>query len=203
MAKILVAEGVTYHKFSMEEFESEILFMTSGNVPHAERLLRKLNVALLSASAEHRQLAQHQLAAACRGRCHGISNMGNKVPLPAAEQRRLGHIVLTGAALSIGSGGLGILISSGRAIQFSVAAQSAVRTTTTAAQSAAQTTWIVTSDMATKAIVATSPVSLNPVLQQSIIDFSTSLFPGSPAMSGAGAAGGFMGAITNPQELLR
>jgi len=43
----------------------------------------------------------------------------------------------------------------------------------------------------------------NPVVQQSVIDFTTSMFPGSPAMSWFGLAGFGVGAATNPQELLR
>lgn len=43
----------------------------------------------------------------------------------------------------------------------------------------------------------------NPRVQQGIIDFTTSLFPGTPAMSVPGGVGGVIGSQTNPQETLR
>lgn len=123
--------------------------------------------------------------------------------MPADEQRKIAYFVLTGIALTAASGGLGMIANTGRGIQFGYALQRGAQTATAATRAGAQTTWAVSSDLATRTVVATAPVTLNPRMQETVIDFSTSLFPGAPAMSGAGAVGAAAGMITNPHEALR
>jgi len=47
------------------------------------------------------------------------------------------------------------------------------------------------------------PLLRNPTIQESVLDFTTSMFPGPPTMSLAGAAGTFVGSATDPQEIFR
>lgn len=199
MAARHIVKGVEYFELTMEELEHEIVYMSQNNVANARRILESMRTAILDDSEQRRWQAQQQLEQECRGRCHGVVGRGNKVPMPREEQRKLGHIVLIGSALVAGSGGAGALMATGRAIRFGWATERAIRTTTTAAQ----TIWVLTSDMMTKAVIACSPVSLNPRLQQSILDFSVSLFPGPPVPSVAGFAGSVIGDEIQPENILR
>jgi hypothetical protein len=214
MAKEHVKDGVTYYEFTMEEFELEMFHLTGGDVVSASRVLEEIRTAMLDGSEERRRQARARMADICMGTCHRIPGREQRTPMAEEEQRQLGYIILTGVVLTAASGGLGLLATSGRAIQFTVATQNAVRTTGLAAQNtarvaaittqnAARITWVVASDMKTKAIVATMPVTLNPKVHQSIIDFSTSLFPGSPTPNWSGTAGALIGNRTSPEELLR
>ncbi len=52
-------------------------------------------------------------------------------------------------------------------------------------------------------VVATSPVWSNPSVQQSVVDFTTSLFPGAPAPNLPGFVGAVLGTATSPHEVAR
>lgn len=193
------------YELSMKEFKMEIFHLSGGNLAQSERNITLFREGLLDPSKERRQQARSQLAANCKGQCHDIPGMGDTFWMPEKEQRKLGYLALSGAALTIINPGasLSALATSNHAIRLALTTQSLARTTIGTARATGQMTWIVTSDMASKAVIAASPITLNPSDQQQIIDFSVSLFPGAPAPSPAGFAGGFIGSAVNPHEHLR
>src|SRR5690625_5990318 len=149
MATRHIVKGVEYFELTMEELEHEIVYMSQNNVANARRILESMRTAILDSSEQRRWQAQQQLEQECRGRCHGVADRGHKVPMPREEQRKLGHIVLIGSALAVGSGGAGTMMATGRAIRFGLATERAIRTTKTAAQ----TTWGLPRKMIKKTVI--------------------------------------------------
>jgi hypothetical protein len=49
----------------------------------------------------------------------------------------------------------------------------------------------------------TNELLLDPAKYQAALDFTVSMFPGSPAVSWSGLTGLFVGATTNPAEIFR
>ena len=128
----------------------------------------------------------------CNAQCHDIQGMEDRELLPADESAKMGHMVLGGVAINAASGGVGFFLNTWRAISWFFSARNA-----------AQTGWVLSVNTTRNAVITATPVITNPAVQQSAIDFSTSLFPGSPAMSISGGIAGIIGNRTNPENLFR
>lgn len=120
------------------------------------------------------------MRACVHGSCHKAASIQPKLGLPEEAQRELASIVLVGLVSSVGSGGLGAIAATGRAIAFSSRAQVAALRASAVARQHAQTTWVVTSDLSTRVVVATAPGLMSPVVQQRAIKFSQGFFEPGP-----------------------
>ncbi len=131
------------------------------------------------------------------GSCH--KTQGDGAPTTAEDRavlgdyaEKMGMATLTVATIPV-TGTLAVAATSSRVIGWSVNALNTARNV--------RNTAVVLSN---ELMVTTLPVVSNPQVQQSVIDFATSMFPGTtPEMSGAGAAGAGFNFLFSPEEWLR
>lgn len=131
--------------------------------------------------------------------CHGNTGV-DTLFMSDNEQKSMAGMVALTLGTTAASGGMSLVYNSAKGIYYSYQLVNGARTLV--AVSAARTGALTTS-LTEAAIVSGSPIMMNPAVQQNVVDFTTSLFPGSPAMSPAGAAGGLLGGQFSPQDLLR
>lgn len=105
MAKVHSIDGVMTYEFSMDEFKMEIFHLSGRDMAQAHRNFLLFNDGLLGDLEERRRQARNQLAARCKGQCHGIPEMGDTQWMAESDQKKLGYLVLTGAALTLASPG--------------------------------------------------------------------------------------------------
>jgi len=128
--------------------------------------------------------------------CHGIDSSQFTGNFPSDSEQRAGAAFVLGAAATLpASGAVAAVSVGGRAIGWAVSAMNSGRAAVTLG-----------ADLA----VTSLPVITRPVVQESALAFSTSMFPGAPVISGAslvipaaGVAGFAIGSAIPPHELLR